>query len=251
MPRPLRSLIVEPGAPHHVILRGNNRRTLYSRSDSYCEFLRYFGDASARYAVPIHALALMTNHVHLVVTPPDVGALGAFVKVGSQRYAAYRNRERDGSGKLFEQRYTSLRIRDSGQLAKTVAYVDLNPVRAGMVAAPGDYTWSSYRSHAGAENAHPAITAVWAPHDWFLGLSPDPQRRAAIYEEWVADRFARTEELELIAAETRDRDDERARYGRHAERPDRSRVAEVIDASYGEVRTRRQNGSEYVRLRTR
>src|SRR6185295_15069748 len=103
--------------------------------------------ASRRYAVPLHALALMANHVHLVATPPDAPTLASFVRAVAQPYALRRNAARRGTGKVFEQRYVALPICDAAYLAATLAYVDLNPVRAGLAEDAAAYRWSTAAAH--------------------------------------------------------------------------------------------------------
>ena len=232
MSRKLRTDTIAPGSAVHVILRGNNRRRIFSFARDYLLFLRLLEFESRRYGVPVHAVALLSNHVHLVVTAPDARTLGRFVKSVSQRYAQRRNAARNGTGKLFEQRYVSVPIADVRQLAATIAYVDLNPVRAGLAAAPEDYLGSTYRLHAGHADAHAAITALWSPHDWYLALSADDDRRARIYRALAEDRRAEAAELEGVAALCADRDDDATPYTLRLRRPDESRVAEP-PAPYG------------------
>ncbi|HEY7955508.1 MAG TPA: transposase, partial [Polyangia bacterium] len=129
MTRPLR--FVAPGLPHHVILRGNNRRRLFSYPSDYQRFLYYLERGLRDVGCWMHAAALMTNHVHLILSPPDRRALSDCVRAFSQRYAQYRNRRKNASGKLFEQRFAAFPILHERQLAVTTVYVDLNPQRAG------------------------------------------------------------------------------------------------------------------------
>src|SRR5262245_7810080 len=99
--------IIVPGLPHHVVLRGNNRRRLFSSKLDYRMFLYFAGLSLKRCQVGLHALTLMSNHAHLLVTPRHQHDLAAFVKPLAQRYAQLRNEKRNASGKLFEERYWS------------------------------------------------------------------------------------------------------------------------------------------------
>src|SRR5581483_10875885 len=123
------SRVIIPGLPHHLILRGNNRRRLFSYPTEYSRFLWDMWRAQRRAPVAVHAIMLMKNHVHLIVTPPDADTLAGWVRGFAQRYAQLRNARRSGSGKLFEERFTRIPIRSERQLAVTMAYLDLNPVR--------------------------------------------------------------------------------------------------------------------------
>jgi len=223
MPRIPRSSIVVPGAALHVILRGNNRRRLFSYPRCFLRFLAVLRAASVRTKVPVHALSLMANHVHLVVTPPDVATLASFVRRVAQSYAVYRNRTRDGTGKVFEERYRAVPVRDVAQLAATLAYVDSNARFAGLERRR-PYPWSTRALHFG-EAAVPAIAAVWTPHDWYLSLGATPEARAARYAAFVAER----DEARLRAEAACDAGDARRRTslesGRRLLRPNGTRAA--------------------------
>jgi putative transposase len=184
MPRQAR--VVLPHFPHHVTLRGNNRRSLFSFDPDYEQFIYYLGLAVERTGVALHAAALMTNHAHLVVRPPDERALACFVKRLAQRYAQYRNKTRTGSGRLFEERYHSVPILDERQLAVTLAYVELNPDRAGVSPQARRHRWSTYANHVRApELAFPE--SLWTPCSWYEELGSTDAERAARYATWVED----------------------------------------------------------------
>jgi len=139
MPRVPRRLVVIPNHPHHVILRGNNRRCLFSYPREYRFFLRRVVQGSKERLVPVHTTTLMTNHVHLIVTPRGPQELSSFVRSFAQTYSQFRNRSRASSGKLFEERYKCVPIVSEEQMAITTAYIELNPVRAGISADPGPH----------------------------------------------------------------------------------------------------------------
>jgi len=197
-----RSRLVVPGYPHHVIHRGNNRRRIASFASDYLQLIRFLMIAVAATGCEIHAAALLANHVHLLVTPPTVGALAQFVRRWAQRYARARNRKRDGSGKLFECRYDSHPLRDDAGVAAVTRYIDLNPVRAGLVADPREYRWSTAALHLGlaastatstrAMESHlagPAASGwpveLWRPSSWYLSLGSDGAARAATYRRFL------------------------------------------------------------------
>jgi putative transposase len=121
----------------------------------------------------------MPNHAHLLSTPPTKEAASRFVQSFSQRYAKRRNQRRDGSGKLFEHPFDSNPVLDEGYLAMITAYIDLNPVRAGLCAHPGDWKWSTYNLHVGRRSKLPR--KLWTPTNWYLSLG------AEAYAQFVAD----------------------------------------------------------------
>ncbi|HEY4659299.1 MAG TPA: transposase [Gemmatimonadaceae bacterium] len=224
--------LVAPGMPHHVICRGNNRRRIFSSSSDFELFLWLLARASQRFDCQVHALALMTNHVHAILTPPDAAALAGCVKGFSQRYAQERNRDREASGKLFEERYLRFPVLADRQLGVTTSYIELNPVRAGVVAAPEEYRWSTHRLHAGMLDASCVPAAMWTPSPWYLGLGGSPTARAERYRDWVAahqglegepERVTRIQAAEALSA---------PRYARRLRRPDGTCACEPV-ARYG------------------
>lgn len=187
MPRDARLII--PGQPHHIVLRGNNRRRLFSFPSDYLRMIRLIGDALRIVGtdVALHEVVLMANHLHMLPTASSKEALATFVKHFAQRYAQDRNSRRDGSGKLFEQRFLSKPMKDDAHYALTHAYIDDNPRRAGIVAAASEYRWSSYHVYAddGRVEWASAMAPLLTPSSWYLALSPDAKRRRALYAEWV------------------------------------------------------------------
>lgn len=191
MARIARSHMVVPGAPVHLVLRGNNRRRLFSRPLEYRFFLRQLAYVQRVIPMRLHACCLMANHVHLLVTPLNADALAAFVKRVSQRFAQFRNARTNGSGRLFEERYAAHRIRNEAHLAIVTAYIDLNPVRAGVVVDARRYLWSTFAMHVGA-SASPSIAEVtWAHSDWHARLGVCDEDRARAYAAFADECLAR------------------------------------------------------------
>ncbi len=215
--------VVVPDYPHHVILRGNNRRRLFSYRSDFVKFLYLVGDALPRYSTQMHALAVMTNHVHMVLTARDAPAMASTVKAIAQRYAQYRNRRRDGSGKLYEERYRCFPVLSTEQLGVVTCYVDANPLRAGMVVDAFTYEWSTSALHAGTGRGEiPA--RLWTPSPWYEALAPDPERRAQRYVECMNDYTARGVRPDHVSmAEAAERLSATA-YQRRLERPDGTRA---------------------------
>jgi len=180
------------------MLRGNNRRRLFSYQPDYRRMLGFIEDALSLYPVLLHALVLMANHLHLIVTPAGAPALAGFVKSFAQRYAQYRNRRRGSTGKLFEQRYLSKTVPDERYLATLTAYVELNPVRAGLAEDPFAYPWSTYPLHAGLAGGM-VPPRMWTPSDWYLSLGDTWQERGDRFSLWTRDLDERSLSPEHLA----------------------------------------------------
>jgi len=185
MPRAPR-LVLE-GVPHHIVLRGNNRRRLFSYRRDYQHFIGLMRRFLVEADIKVHALCLMPNHAHFLATPFDKDGLALFIKRTAQRHAQLRNRRYKTTGKLFEQRYFSKPIRSESHLAIATAYIDLNPVRAHIVDDPAHHDWSTFRIHVGMKCRVPGLEDLWTPSDWYRRLASDPPNRSIVYHEWASD----------------------------------------------------------------
>ena len=158
-----RRRVFVPGASVHVIQRGNNRGAVFGRRSDYERFIALLREAAARYEVAVHAFALMTTHVHLLVTPRSRFALPKTMKSCAGRYVQYFNREYSRTGTLWNGRYKPILVDDERHWLTCLRYIERNPVEAGMVRDPGEYPWSSYRTHAFGE------PSTWlTPHPLYL-----------------------------------------------------------------------------------
>lgn len=209
--------MVLPGVPHHVILRGNNRRRLFSYPRDYNKLLYFIEDQLEQGGLCLNAYCLMTNHVHLLVVPETASVLAKFVKGFAQRYAQRRNRLSKASGKLFEERYYSKPIASEAHLALATVYIDLNPVRAGLTDAAETYHWSTYAFHA-ATDSEPPFRHLWSPSFWYSSLAEDPVARGHAYREWAAERLTLDEWKNVRA-------DPVTHRGSPPRRPNRTRAA--------------------------
>lgn len=190
---------IRPQTPHHVYVRGNNRRVLFTTVWDRLMFVTLVERALKLCDCAIHALTLMTNHVHFVITPHDQAALQRFVHYVTQQYSRYYNRRRGQTGKLFEQRFNAKPILSEQQLAICSAYADLNPVRAGLSSDPLLYPWSTYGHSVGCPQRSAIPAQLWTPSPWYLGLGSDPMERAVRYASWVSDCRARDVRPTLVA----------------------------------------------------
>ncbi len=178
MPRSAR--LVLPGIPLHVIQRGVNRAALFIDDEDRRHYLRLLRNACRKQAVAIHAFVLMGNHVHLLITPSTVEGLAPAMRQCGQNYVQYFNKRHVRSGTLLEGRFKSCLVDSDGYLLMVHRYIELNPVRAAMVAFPEEYRWSSVRVYLGLEH-NPMLT----PHPCYTLLGPTPEARANAYSEWL------------------------------------------------------------------
>ncbi|MCB1747860.1 MAG: transposase [Gammaproteobacteria bacterium] len=165
-----------PGVPQHVVQRGNNRHAIFVADADRRFFLAALRLAATRNDVAIHAYVLMDNHVHLLATPACPGAVGRMMQSTGVRYVAWFNRRYGRSGTLWEGRYRAIVIERDDYLLACHRYIELNPLRAGLVARPGAFGWSSY-----AANADGIPDPLVTPHPIYLALAASAARRRAHY----------------------------------------------------------------------
>ena len=169
-----------PGFTHHVIQRGNNRQAIFASGADYQMLLDLLEENARKFGVAIHAYVLMSNHFHLLLTPQTPDGLPQMMQALGRRYVRYFNDSQQRSGTLWEGRYKSALIQSERYLLACMAYVDLNPLRAGLVAAPGDYPWSSYGHYTGLR-----IDKLITPHALMWELGNTPFAREAAYADLV------------------------------------------------------------------
>ncbi len=173
-----RPRFVLPGVPQHVIQRGNNREPCFFSTEDYQAYLSILSEVSTTYGCQVHAYVLMTNHTHLLVTPLESDSLSKMMQSLGRRYVHYINHTYARSGTLWEGRYKACLIQTERYLLTCYRYIELNPVRAGMVVSPGDYLWSSYRANAFGEVNNNIIC-----HDEYLRLGATKGVRYKAYRE--------------------------------------------------------------------
>ena len=144
MPRMARKVF--PDLPHHVVQRGHNRPVVFAGDEDYERYLEDLRELSSALDIRVYAYCLMTNHVHLLLgLGEQVAAMGRLMKALVARATRYRNRREGRSGTLWEGRYKCSPVQTETYLLACTRYIELNPVRARMVPAAGDYAWSSFR----------------------------------------------------------------------------------------------------------
>lgn len=167
-----------PGQPQHVIQRGNNRQEIFCSEQDYRFYLEKLKQSADKHGCVIHAHVLMTNHVHMLVTPESEHSIGKMMQMLGRYYVQYYNYCYQRTGTLWEGRYKATLIDSAQYLLTCMRYIELNPVRAGMIEHPSDYPWSSYRSNAlGYENS------LITPHEEYLKLGSAPDERQSAYRQ--------------------------------------------------------------------
>jgi len=169
-----------PGYPHHVIQRGNNRQPIVASDQDRETLLDLLSENALKFKVALHAYVLMDNHFHLLLTPETEDGVPQMMQAVGRRYVRYFNDLHRRSGTLWEGRYKSTLIQSEQYLLACMAYIDLNPVRAGMVAQAADFPWSSHRHCVGMVQDR-RLT----PHALYWGLGNTPFAREAAYAEMV------------------------------------------------------------------
>ena len=175
-----RPRLCPPGLPVHVIQRGNNKNICFASNADIASYANWLHEAALKYSVDIHGWVFMTNHVHLLLTPQKDMAISNMMQYLGRCYVRRYNHRYSRSGTLFEGRFKSSVIQDDVYLLACLQYIELNPVRAGMVTDPGDYRWSSYAAHGFGKKI-----GMWTPHPTYLALDKNMHSREAKYTAMI------------------------------------------------------------------
>ncbi|WP_416307551.1 transposase [Neptunicella sp. SCSIO 80796] len=165
-----------PNIPQHVIQRGNNRQACFFTDDDYVVYLDKLKDYANKYSVKVHAYILMTNHVHLLMTPDTEKGVSQLMQSLGRYYVRYINQTYKRSGTLWEGRYKSTIVDSEQYLLLVSRYIELYPVRANMVRHPAEYPWSSYHG-----NALDKDIVLLTSHPAYLALSKNLDERKNVY----------------------------------------------------------------------
>ncbi len=167
-----------PGQPQHVIVRGNNRNEIFCAEADYRFYLEKMQLACDKHCCDVHAYVLMTNHVHLLITPQEESSLGKAIQMLGRYYVQFYNYCYQRTGTLWEGRYKATLIDSEAYLLTCMRYIELNPVRAGMVEHPSAYPWSSFRYNAlGQPND------LLKPHIEYQRLGKNDEARQVAYRQ--------------------------------------------------------------------
>ena len=179
---PRRERLFVAGIPCHVIQRGHNRSACFNNESDYIQYLKTLEEQADKNACDVHAYVLMTNHVHLLVTPGNADSVSLLMKNLGQRYVQYFNRRYERSGSLWEGRFKSCITQTESYVLACYRYIEMNPVRATMVKHPAEYRWSSYSINVGTK-----YSSLVTPHPSFLALGRTSSARHANYEKLVGE----------------------------------------------------------------
>ncbi len=164
------------GVAQHVIQRGNNRQVCFAGEQDIKAYANWLKEYATKFSVSIHAWVFMTNHVHLLCTPADAVGISRMMQGLGRQYVKYFNYAYRRTGTLWEGRYRASLVQDEDYLLALYRYIELNPVRAKMVAEPSEYSWSSYRI-----NALGVKSELCSPHKVYLALGDTRFERATHY----------------------------------------------------------------------
>jgi putative transposase len=186
------------GQPHHLIQRGTNRQLIFRDGADFARMIQLLGDHSRKSDVAIHAYVLMGNHFHLLVTPTSASGLSTLMQGVGRAYVRYFNDRYQRTGTLWEGRFKGTVINSERYLFICMAYIELNPVRAAIVATPGEYHWSSYLHNIGVRR-DPLVRE----HSLFWALGNTPFAREAAYRQIVEAGLATNVQQEVTGATLR------------------------------------------------
>jgi putative transposase len=175
---PRRPRIHLDGVPLHIVQRGHNREPCFFSEYDFSNYLNWLGEALVETGCALHAYALMTNHVHLLLTPEKAEAVPRLMISLGRRYVQYVNRRYRRTGTLWDSRYKSSVVQAEAYLLSCQRYIELNPVRAAMVDDPASYRWTSYRA-----NGLGSPDARLSPHPVYLSLGDGDRSRQAAYRD--------------------------------------------------------------------
>lgn len=180
MPRKPRFTL--PDLPMHIVQRGNNRQAIFFADEDRRAYLGWLAEAAERWGCAVHAYVLMSNHVHLLVTPSSAEGVSRMMQYLGRQYVPYINRRHQRTGSLWEGRYRASLVQTDRYLLACSRYIERNPVRAGLVSTPGEHPWSSH-----AHNAFGVVDALVTEHPVYTALGATPQLRQQAYRDLFKD----------------------------------------------------------------
>lgn len=178
---PRRRRTCPAGMTIHVIQRGNNRQICFTSDADMAAYASWLAEGACKYGVEIHGWVFMSNHVHLLVTPKIENAVSRLMQYLGRLYVRYFNYNYNRTGTLFEGRFKSCVVQDREYLLTCLRYIELNPVRAGLVSDPKNYKWSSFRIHSSGLKV-----GMWTPHNDYLSLGDGALSRQHAYRESIS-----------------------------------------------------------------
>jgi len=188
--------LVVPLEVHHIIQRGHDQQLVFRDAADHLAFLEWLKEGARRFKVAIHAYVLMPDHLHLLATPADESGMARMMQWVGRYYVPYFNQKYHRAGTLWQGRYKATVIDAQRYLLPCSRYIEVNPVRSGLVASAADYLWSSYLHHVGAK-PDPLIT----DHAVYWALGNTPFDREIAYQQ-LAEQVLASAELAHITEAT-------------------------------------------------
>jgi putative transposase len=188
--------LTAPGLPHHLIQRGNNRQAIFVDEADCARYLDDLAELAGVHGLAVHAYVLMPNHVHLLATPADRDTLSRVMQALGRRYVRQFNDRHRRTGTLWEGRYRSTVVQTDRYLLACMRYIELNPVRAGLVEEPSAYRWSSHPHQLGLR-----IDPLLTEHAVYWALGNTPFERQLAYRR-LFEQSVEAEEIEAIRSAT-------------------------------------------------
>lgn len=180
-----RPRLISPGLPVHIVQRGNDRMECFREDNDFLLYRTQLSRLCNKFECALHAYCLMTNHVHLLLTPTDAHECAGLMKELSQTYAHYFNRKYNRTGTLWEGRFRSCLVESARYVLACYRYIELNPVRAGLVAYAALYPWSSHAANAGVRD-----DALITAHGEFSSLGSEAKAQHSVYRSFVEEGLA-------------------------------------------------------------
>jgi putative transposase len=169
--------IAPVGVTEHILYRGNNRQDCFVDDNDMKTYLSWLTEYSVKYKVDVHAWVLMSNHLHLLCTPQAPEAISKMMQSVGRMYVRYFNNTYKRSGTLWEGRYKSCLIESEAYLLELYRYIELNPVRSGIVDEPSEYSWSSYQCNGLGKKSQ-----LQSPHELYKALGRSKKKRLESYQ---------------------------------------------------------------------
>lgn len=169
--------LVLPNQPLHIMHRGNNRQNIFENEEDMTRIFNDVEESLAKADCKLHAYVIMTNHLHLLLTPKDKYELAVFMQSMTNRYVRYFNASRKRTGTIWEGRFKSCLIDSESYLFRLYNYIEMNPVKAEMVKEIHEYPWSSYHHNALGE-----VDQLITEHPLYLELAATKEERATRYK---------------------------------------------------------------------
>lgn len=192
---PRHSRVVLPAVPLHVVQRGHDRERCFFVEQDFEVYREWLREEAYVAGCSVHAYVLMSNHVHLLVSVEDAQLLAEMMKAVAQKYAQYFNHRHRATGSVWDGRYKSCLVQTEGYLLTCQRYIEMNPVRAGMVRFPGNYKWSSYRA-----NAEGRRDVLVTPHSVYERLAQGSMERRQAYMRLFRETLTPMQLAEIRAA---------------------------------------------------